>query len=51
MGKGRGRIPRSKVKYNRCRNCEGKYYGVEKDKDGQVLRVFDCKDNCKAMGG
>ena len=28
-------------------NCPGKSYGVEKDTDGKVLRVFDCKNICK----
>jgi len=49
MSKKRGGIPTSRVKFNRCRNCPVKYHGVEKDKNGKVLRVFDCKDNCLAL--
>lgn len=39
----------TKIKFNRCRNCPAKDYGVEKDKDGNELRVFDCKNNCMAL--
>lgn len=49
MSKNKGRLPSMKIKFNRCRNCWGKYHGVEKDSEGNVLRIFDCKNNCFAM--
>jgi hypothetical protein len=41
----------AKIRFNRCRNCESKYHGVEKNKEGKVLRIFDCKSNCLALSG
>jgi len=50
--KRRRRLPSVKqIKFNRCRNCPRHYYGVEKDAEtGKVLRVFDCRKTCGALG-
>lgn len=46
----RGRLPSTKIKFNRCRGCLQDYKGRELDKDGKVLRIFNCRTHCKSMG-
>ena len=50
MGK-KGRILFTSVKKrmikSRPSNCPGKYSGVERDGEGNVLREFNCINTCK----
>jgi len=46
MSKKRRNIPVTRIKFNRCQGCKLKYHGVEKDKEGNILRIFDCKNTC-----
>jgi len=50
-----GRLPPTKIKmkktefypFQRCQFCPAKWRGVEKDKNGRVLREMSCVSACK----
>jgi len=32
--------------FNRCQNCDMKFFGIIKDKNGNIERELSCKENC-----
>jgi len=36
----------TKYPLSRCKRCPRRYYGLERDRDGNVLREFACWDTC-----
>lgn len=52
-----GRLPSTKIKMKKksfypsqsCQDCPAKWKGVEKDKNGRVLREMSCVSTCKVV--
>lgn len=50
-----GRLPSSKIKtkekgfypFQRCQFCPAQWKGIEKDRNGRVLREMSCVSTCK----